>query len=77
VAIAWTLSWPGVTAAIVGARSPEQVDGWIGAANLTLTQSDLSEITSAIEQSGAGSGPAVPSRKAQKNELAGSSRKAS
>jgi aryl-alcohol dehydrogenase-like predicted oxidoreductase len=41
VAIAWTLSWPGVTAAIVGARSPEQVDGWIDAANLELTSGDL------------------------------------
>ena len=29
VAIAWTLAWPGVTAAVVGARSPKQVDGWI------------------------------------------------
>ncbi|MGA7462071.1 MAG: aldo/keto reductase [Candidatus Korobacteraceae bacterium] len=77
VAIAWALSWPGVTAAIVGARSPEQVDGWIGAANLTLSESDLKEIASAIEESGAGSGPAAPSRKAQKSELTGSSRKAS
>ena len=30
VAVAWTLTWPGVTGAIVGARRPEQVDGWIG-----------------------------------------------
>jgi aryl-alcohol dehydrogenase-like predicted oxidoreductase len=37
VAIAWTLTWPGVTGAIVGARSPSQVDGWLGAATLTLT----------------------------------------
>ena len=77
VAIAWALSWPGVTAAIVGARNPEQVDGWIGAANLALTESDLKEIASAIEESGAGSGPAAPTRKAQKSELTGSSRKAS
>jgi aryl-alcohol dehydrogenase-like predicted oxidoreductase len=77
VAIAWALSWPGVTAAIVGARSPEQVDGWIGAAHLTLTQSDLNEITSAIEHSGAGSGPAASSRKAQESELTGYSRQAS
>lgn len=60
VAIAWTLSWPGVTAAIVGARSPEQVDGWIGAANLQLTKADLEEIAGAIEQTGAGTGPAMP-----------------
>ncbi len=32
VAVAWTLAFPGVTGAIVGARSPEQVDGWLPAA---------------------------------------------
>jgi aryl-alcohol dehydrogenase-like predicted oxidoreductase len=60
VAIAWTLAWPGVTAAIVGARAPEQVDGWIGAATLELTLADLDEIAQAIGQAGAGSGPALP-----------------
>jgi aryl-alcohol dehydrogenase-like predicted oxidoreductase len=60
VAIAWTLSWPGVTAAIVGARSPEQVDGWIDAANLELTHADLDQIATYIKQSGAGSGPSLP-----------------
>ncbi len=57
VAVAWTLAWPGVTGAIVGARSPEQVDGWIGAANLDLTHHDLDEIARALEETGAGSGP--------------------
>jgi len=60
VAVAWTLTWPGVTGAIVGARSPEQVDGWIGAANLNLTPKDLNEIALAINQTGAGAGPAEP-----------------
>jgi len=59
-AIAWTLSWPGVTGAIVGARSPEQVDGWIAAATLELTLEDLDEIAQAIGRSGAGAGPALP-----------------
>jgi len=59
-AVAWTLSWPGVTGAIVGARSPEQVDGWIGAATLELTLEDLDEIAQAIGRSGAGAGPALP-----------------
>src|SRR6202011_4711091 len=36
VAVAWTLSWPGVSGAIVGARSPSQVDGWLAAGNLML-----------------------------------------
>jgi aryl-alcohol dehydrogenase-like predicted oxidoreductase len=60
VAIAWTLAWPGVTGAIVGARSPEQIDGWIGAATLELTLEDLDEIARAIGRTGAGSGPALP-----------------
>ena len=60
VAIAWTLAWPGMTGAIVGARSPEQVDGWIAAAHLSLTAEDLDEIQAAISRTGAGSGPASP-----------------
>jgi aryl-alcohol dehydrogenase-like predicted oxidoreductase len=60
VAIAWILSWPAVTGAIVGARSPSQVDGWIDAATLTLTPSDLDEIVAAIERLGVGTGPTRP-----------------
>jgi aryl-alcohol dehydrogenase-like predicted oxidoreductase len=60
VAIGWTLAWPGMTGAIVGARSPDQVDGWIAAAQLSLTPQDLDEIKSAIIRTGAGSGPASP-----------------
>jgi len=58
IAIAWTLAWPGVTGAIVGARTPQQVDGWIGAASITLTEQDLGEIASAIRHSTADAGPA-------------------
>ena len=61
VAIAWTLAWPGVTGAIVGARTPKQVDGWVGAASLDLTDQDLTEIAAAIERTGAGAGPIRPS----------------
>lgn len=60
VAVAWTLTWPGVTGAIVGARSPEQVDGWIDAASLDLTAEDLDDIASAIHRTGAGAGPWTP-----------------
>lgn len=60
VAIAWTLSWPGVTGAIVGGRTPAQVDGWIQAAALQLTQDDLAEISEAISKTQAGSGPSQP-----------------
>ena len=62
VAVAWTLAWPGVTAAIVGARKPDQVDGWIDAATLWLTDSDMAVIGAAIERSGAGYGPTGPRR---------------
>jgi aryl-alcohol dehydrogenase-like predicted oxidoreductase len=58
VAVAWTLAWPGVSGAIVGARSPEQVDGWISAAGLVLDVEDLDAIAAAIERTGAGAGPA-------------------
>jgi aryl-alcohol dehydrogenase-like predicted oxidoreductase len=60
VAIAWTLSWPGVTAAIVGARSWSQVDGWIGASTLELDERDLSDLKSALQITGAGRGPLSP-----------------
>ena len=60
VAVAWTLAWPGVTAAIVGARSPQQVDGWLPAATLRLDAADLAAIASAIAKTGAGSGPTTP-----------------
>lgn len=60
VAIAWSLGWPGVTGAIVGARSAEQVDGWIGAAAIALDERDLRAIGEAIERTGAGQGPVRP-----------------
>jgi aryl-alcohol dehydrogenase-like predicted oxidoreductase len=60
VAIAWTLAWPGVTAAIVGARRAEQVDGWIGAGSVLLTPADLDQVAAAITSSAAGAGPARP-----------------
>lgn len=44
VAIAWTLRHPAVTAAIVGLRSAEQVDGIIGAANFRLAEDEIRRI---------------------------------
>ena len=61
VAVAWTLGWPGVTGAIVGARSPEQVDGWIDAARIQLTSADLEEIAVVLETTGTGTGPVAVS----------------
>jgi aryl-alcohol dehydrogenase-like predicted oxidoreductase len=44
VAIAWTLRRPEVTAAIVGMRSPAQVEGVIGAAEFRLSEEEIGEI---------------------------------
>jgi aryl-alcohol dehydrogenase-like predicted oxidoreductase len=60
VAVAWVLAWPGVSGAIVGARSPQQVEGWIHAASLVLTASDLEEVSRAIQSTQAGTGPSTP-----------------
>lgn len=60
LAVAWTLAVPGVTAAIVGARRPDQVDGWVPAADLVLSDADLDEIAAAVTASGAGKGPVRP-----------------
>ena len=44
LAVAWTLSVPGVSAAIVGARRPQQVDQWIDAPDLVLSAEHLAEL---------------------------------
>ncbi len=60
VAVAWTLSWPGVTGAIVGARRPDQVDGWLPAASFELSDDELEELAAAVDAAGAGEGPTRP-----------------
>lgn len=45
VAIAWATSVPGVTGAIVGARSPGQIDDWIDAASLELSPEELAAVS--------------------------------
>jgi aryl-alcohol dehydrogenase-like predicted oxidoreductase len=56
VAIAWVLATPGVTGAIVGARRPSQVDGWLPAGDLRLDEADLAELDRAVAETGAGRG---------------------
>lgn len=50
LAVAWVLRRPEVTAAIVGARRPSQIEGVVGAADWQLTPEDLAEIDAFLEQ---------------------------
>jgi len=58
--VAWAVAWPGATGAIAGARSPEQIDGWVSGATIELSDADLDEIAQEIETTGAGDGPLRP-----------------
>jgi aryl-alcohol dehydrogenase-like predicted oxidoreductase len=60
VAVAWVLTWPGVSGAIVGARTPAQVDGWLPAGSLTLSPQDLDEIAATAERLQVGTAPVRP-----------------
>lgn len=50
VAVAWTLRNPAVTGAIVGARRPSQVDGFIGAAEFAIPEEDLQQLDAFLKQ---------------------------
>jgi aryl-alcohol dehydrogenase-like predicted oxidoreductase len=65
IALAWVLAWPGVTGAIVGARSPKQVEGWIDAAGVKLSTQEIGEIAAALRKTQAGRGPAAPAEISQ------------
>ncbi len=62
LAVAWVLAVPGVTAAIVGARLPRHLDGWVPAGDLDLSGDVFAELERALEETDAGSDdhPAVP-----------------
>ena len=51
VAIAWTLRHPAVTGAIVGARNAGQVDGFAGALDFRLSESEINEIDAILPES--------------------------
>jgi aryl-alcohol dehydrogenase-like predicted oxidoreductase len=53
LSIAWALAQDGVTGAIVGARRPDQLDGWVGAAQLEASKEVLAAIDDAIAETGA------------------------
>ena len=48
-AIAWTLHNPAVTAAIVGARNPKQVDGFIGAMEFRLSEAEVAAVNAVAD----------------------------
>lgn len=50
VAIAWTLRQPAVTAAIVGARSPDQIENLLPAAEFRLSDTEQAEIDEFLEK---------------------------
>ena len=47
IAIAWVLRNPAITGVIVGARNAKQVEGVVGAADVTLSKQDIAEIEGA------------------------------
>lgn len=55
LAVAWTLSVAGVTGAIAGARTAEQVDGWVSAPQIDLDPEVRAEIDSIVATSGVSS----------------------
>jgi methylglyoxal reductase len=49
LAVAWILNQPGITAAVVGARNPEQAQSNAHAARITLSPEDIEFIRSVFE----------------------------
>ncbi len=60
LAVAWALAWPAVDGAIVGARRPEQLEGWIGCTTVELDDAQLDRIAAVLTETGAGEGPIRP-----------------
>lgn len=53
VAVAWTLHHPAITAAIVGGRSAQQVDGLVPALHLRLSEEEYRRINTFLAENGA------------------------
>lgn len=56
LAVAWALSKADVTGVICGARTPQQVDGWIGASDVALAPEVMTEIGAVPETNGLAAG---------------------
>ena len=48
--MSWVLNNPAVTGAIVGARSPKQVEGIVGAMTYRLSADELARIDEALQE---------------------------
>ena len=53
VAVAWTLDHPAITAAIVGGRSAQQVEGVAPALEFRLSDEEYGRINGFLEEKGA------------------------
>lgn len=60
VAVAWVLAWPGITGAIVGARTPAQVEEWAQAGELELSVAERGDIAQVLQETAGGAGPVQP-----------------
>jgi aryl-alcohol dehydrogenase-like predicted oxidoreductase len=57
LAVAWTLSQPGVHVAIAGARRPDHIEGVAPAAGIGLSHDELAEIDRTMESAEQVAGP--------------------
>ena len=50
--VAWVLAHPALTTALIGAKSSEQVEGWLGAGDWMLTSQQMQEINQIAAEAG-------------------------
>jgi aryl-alcohol dehydrogenase-like predicted oxidoreductase len=60
VATAWSLAWPGIAGAVVGARCPAHLDTVLDAAALHLTARDFADIANLLATASEARGPVNP-----------------
>jgi aryl-alcohol dehydrogenase-like predicted oxidoreductase len=60
VALAWTLAWPGVSGVAVGTRHAGEIEGWLPAVEVELTDEDFADLAAALTVARYDEGPALP-----------------
>jgi aryl-alcohol dehydrogenase-like predicted oxidoreductase len=60
LAVAWALAWPGVSGVAVGARHAGEIEGWLRAGEVELTEEDFGDLASALAVARCDEGPAIP-----------------